>query len=294
MMYSASFRNICLLLACTFCLIQADASGTNYFSPDNILRFAAHLFDDGDFLRAAGEYQRYLFSSGTLPEHADSVYFKVGECYRLSSDYTRAIEQYGNTIEKFPESRLYDDCYYMMSLCYFFTGKHDESIHILHDQMSGTATEPSMLRMRQLTAANYLFQRQWQAVPTLFSTDSFYNKITSNLINYAHEGQQLPRKNSTLAGLYSAIIPGTGKFYCGRTIDGIQSLATVGVLGWQSYTGFRDNGIASLKGWIFGVIGGIFYLGNIYGSVVAAEIHNEEQEEVFLHKIRVFVNVNFN
>lgn len=278
---------------CICCLAYTSTPDLDYYSPENILRFAGYLFNDGDFIRAAGEYQRYLFSFDTLPARADTVFFKIAECFRLSGMHQRAIEQYQKNIDNFEQSPLNNECVYKISLCFLLLGQHDESLLLLRNRIPATVNAQAELHM-QLTAANFLFQRQWQAAIDIFSANSSSNKVTSHLLNYAQQGQQLPRKNSPLAGVYSAIIPGTGKFYCGRTIDGIQSLATVGVLGWQAYTGFRDDGVGSAKGWIFGVIGGVFYLGNIYGSIVAADIYNEEQEERLLQKIRLFVNVNFN
>ncbi|MEJ2567876.1 MAG: hypothetical protein P8Z50_03225 [candidate division WOR-3 bacterium] len=68
---------------------------------------------------------------------------------------------------------------------------------------------------------------------------------------------------------------------------------TVGITGWQAYEGFKADGVHSVKGWIFGVVGGIFYLGNIYGSVVAADIYNEEQEVFFRLSVNKYLNENF-
>ena len=290
---SAPRKCVYMLVICLCFGSHADSPDLDYYSPDNIVRFAGYLFNDGDFVRAAGEYQRYLFSFDTFPDRADSVFFKIAECYRLSGMYQRAIEQYQKTIDTFEQSTLNDECVYNISLCLLLLGQHDKSLLLLHNRIPATVNKQAELHMH-LTGTNYLFQRQWQAAIDIFTTDSSSNKITYHMLNYAQQGLQLPRKNSALAGIYSAVIPGTGKFYCGRTLDGIQSLATVGVLGWQSYTGFRDDGAGSVKGWIFGAIGGVFYLGNIYGSIVAAEIYNEEQEERLVQKIRVFVNVNFN
>ena len=35
----------------------------DYYTPENVRKFADFLYEQGDYLRAAGEYQRYLFSS---------------------------------------------------------------------------------------------------------------------------------------------------------------------------------------------------------------------------------------
>jgi len=141
-------------------------------------------------------------------------------------------------------------------------------------------------------AVNHLQQREWTEAIDLLNVSNDTEPITIKLASFATSGQQLPRKNKILAGFFSTVIPGAGKFYCNRPFDGVQSLATTGILGWQTYDGFHKDGIHSVKGWIFGVIGGIFYLGNIYGSVVAADIHNVEQEKRLFTEIQVFVNVS--
>jgi TM2 domain-containing membrane protein YozV len=81
-----------------------------------------------------------------------------------------------------------------------------------------------------------------------------------------------------LAGTLSAIIPGTGRIYAGRLTDGLYSLLVIGTTGWQAYEGFQDDGVRSTRGWIYGAVCGFFYLGNVYGSVVAVKIHNDRLE----------------
>jgi TM2 domain-containing membrane protein YozV len=113
------------------------------------------------------------------------------------------------------------------------------------------------------------------------------------LLTFLEKGENLPRKSAFVSGMFSTVIPGAGKFYCGRPMDGIHSLITVGITGWQAYEGFSEDGSHSVKGWIFGVLGGIFYLGNIYGSVVAADIYNQEQDVIFKISVNKYLNENF-
>ncbi|MCD5383470.1 hypothetical protein LR066_01750 [candidate division WOR-3 bacterium] len=92
-------------------------------------------------------------------------------------------------------------------------------------------------------------------------------------------------KSPAIAGLLSSVVPGAGKIYSGRSIDGIQSFITVGAAALQAYLGFRKDGIRSIRGWISSSVGVVFYLGNIYGSVIAARIHNEEKRDALLFQI---------
>ncbi|MDI6839986.1 MAG: tetratricopeptide repeat protein [bacterium] len=84
----------------------------------------------------------------------------------------------------------------------------------------------------------------------------------------------LPYKSPLVAGFSSAIIPGTGRAYSGRLGDGIFSfIFTIGsfTLSCQYYrTKDYPQSVA------LGLIGALFYLGDIYGSVVGAELYNEK------------------
>ena len=102
---------------------------------------------------------------------------------------------------------------------------------------------------------------------------------------YAEEGKALPSKSPLLAGFLSTVLPGSGRIYVGRLNDALLTVFFLGVLGWSTYDGFSENGVSSRKGWTFGTLGGIFYLGNIYGSVVAAQTHNRRTEATFLATI---------
>jgi TM2 domain-containing membrane protein YozV len=269
----------------------ADSLPVDYYSPDNILRFADYLFRSEDYMRAVGEYQRYLFSFDSCPVNADTIMHKTAECYRLNDDYATAVKHYSEIVNTFPNSALIHEVRFKTSLCHYLLDNYTESMTELGKIDSDYGNKTSDVRVDHLRAANFIHQKDWNlAMSTLRNrTDS----VSIQLTQYAHAGAQLPRKSKTLAGLYSAIIPGSGKFYCGRTLDGIQSLATTTVLGWQAYDGFHADGTRSAKGWIFGILGGIFYLGNIYGSVVAADIHNEEHEEALFQKVRLYVTITF-
>lgn len=268
----------------------------NYYSPENIYRFAYYLYKEGDYLRAANEFQRYLFIFDSIPVNGDSIFYIIGLCYRLAGVYPKAIDYFQRVIENYRSSLLLPNCYYQIALIYYLNKEYDKSIRFINSHRSLTNQNDIKLKMDQLIVFNYILEKKWDhAVSFINNLDTATKKdsIIFQLVNYIEEWKKLPRKNEFLAGLFSSIIPGTGKVYCNRGWDGFFSLITIGTMCWQAYNGFRKEGTKSIKGWIFGSVATIFYVGNIYGSVVAAKIYNEEKEEKFFSKIKLSIDGNF-
>ena len=274
-------------------LLPADSLTIEYHSPENIKRFADFLYEQEEFQRAAGEYQRYLFSVDTLPVDTDPVLFRIGQCFRRSNECERAITYFQNVIDDRPDAALIQQAQYQIALCYFLMERYEESNVYLLSLQPDTVERIIKNDMQHLHALNMIQLKQWDNAFITLSGIEPKNKTTSDLFKFAYTGQHLPRKSKTLAGVYSTIVPGLGKLYCNRKVDALQSFFSTAILGWQAYDGFHKDGVSSLKGWIFGTIGGLFYLGNIYGSVVAAEIYNEEHEAQLLSTIKVYLNVHF-
>jgi tetratricopeptide (TPR) repeat protein len=265
-------------LFCILYLVSSSYGGSSeeidHYSPENILKFAEHLYQERDYLRAAGEYQRYLFYSrqnassplwergarGDLkPQDASSTLYKIGLSYRQAGDTERAISFFRKIATEHPESQ------------FRFAASLDEA---------GNSDERGKLQV--LAGFNYLHQRRWRDAEYILKSVAFkdenLNHISSGLRTSAREGISLPRKNPILAGLFSAVLPGMGKIYCKQYGDGLYSLILTGVTALLAWDGFRENGVRSVKGWLFGSVGVVFYAGNVYGSAVAARIYSRRLE----------------
>ncbi len=258
---------------------------TDYYSPVNVLKFAEYLFEEGDYLRAAGEYQRYLFFS---PQDADMTIYRIGLCYRLAGDRKRAIDFFRKVATGETESGLRFAASYQIAYSYFLSDQYENSIQYLDQALRDTEDADEQGKLRLLTAFNYLHQRRWQDAEhvLVFSfRDDSLNQTASSLRESARTGMALPRRNPLLAGLLSAVVPGVGKIYCKQYGDGLYSLFLTGVTGLLAWDGFRENGIHSARGWIFGSMCGIFYAGNVYGSAVTARVYNHHLETDLLKRL---------
>jgi hypothetical protein len=87
-------------------------------------------------------------------------------------------------------------------------------------------------------------------------------------------------KNPALAAAASALVPGLGKVYAGELAEGISSFLTVGSFAAITAENWAKHGLKNWKTILFGAMGAVFYIGNIYGSYISVSIHNEELKDV--------------
>ena len=260
----------------------ADSPPIDYYQPANIRKFADYLYAQGDYLRAAGEYQRYLFSQSTA--FGNDVLRRIAESYRLGGQPDRALQ----FLQTRPDSNLVR---YELGATYFLIGRYDESVRFLKESQDLFQGEDYRWKSQLLIGMNKLMQKRWES--TIQHFDQFDLSGAPEVVGhrasmykrYAEDGRDLPSKSPLLAGFLSTALPGSGRFYVGRSNDALLTVFLLGVLGWGAYDGFSENGVSSRKGWTLGTMGGIFYLGNIYGSVVAAQQHNQRTEAAFLATI---------
>jgi tetratricopeptide (TPR) repeat protein len=276
-----------LFFCSCLCVFSDDI---NYYSPENILKFADYLYQQGDYERSAKEYERYMLSS---PQESDKALYKVGLCYRHAEDSNEAISVFQKIINDYPnedrKSEILSDlkfsANYQISYSYFISGKYKESQNHVSNLLKDDLTIIQRRKLEIMLALNYLKQRQWQSANKLFdislsesSQNQAIDRILADLQKLSLDGINRKHKSRFLASLMSAIVPGTGKIYCKQYGNGFFSFITVSSTGFLAYKGFEESGMRSAKGWIFGSLFAVFYAGNIYGSGISALAYNDQIE----------------
>ena len=99
--------------------------------------------------------------------------------------------------------------------------------------------------------------------------------------------ENLDYRSPALAGIFSAVIPGSGKMYVGEWGDGITGLLLTGLFAFLAYDNFKAD--HTTRAWIFTGIGTFFYAGNIYGSISSAQIFNARINFEFQNGIKLFL-----
>ena len=278
-----------ILLKTAFLSVANAEESFAYYSPENVLKFADALYAQGDYLRAADEYQRYLFFH---PQESAPIHYKIAVCYRFGGKTEQAIQGFEALLQTYPESQFASRSYYQIGATYFLQGQFERSVQFLDEALPRITDARQYAEAEQLIGLSYLRQKRWAEASEVFKMLQGSDVIqvrekAGRYHNYAEKGADLPTRSPFLAGAFSTIVPGTGRLYTGRFSDTLTTLFTIGITGWQAYDGFRRDGLSSVKGWTLGTLCGIFYVGNIYGSVISARVYNRHITDEFLATLSI-------
>ncbi len=261
----------------------------DYYAPENVRKFADFLYEQGDYLRAVGEYQRYLFYQ---PGKSEETRYRIALCYRFAGQTEQAIQNFQVLLRAYPEGRFTSQAYYQIGATYFLHDQFEQSVGFLHEVLPHITNARQHAEAEQLIGLSYLMQKQWSEAGQVFKTlqGSEVDSVSQKAVvyhSYAEKGADLPTRSPFLSGVLSTIVPGAGRLYTGRVSDAFTSLFIVGLTGWQAYEGFQRDGLSSVKGWTLGTLSGIFYVGNIYGSVISARVYNRRVADEFLTTLSI-------
>ena len=261
----------------------------DYYAPENVRKFADFLYEQGDYLRAAGEYQRYLFYQ---PRESEEMRYRIALCYRFAGQTERSIQNFQILLRTHPESRFTSHAYYQIGATYFLQDQFEQSAQFLREVLPHVTDARQHAEAEQLIGLSYLMQKQWSEAGEVFKTlqRSGIPSVSQKAAmyhSYAKNGAGLPTRSPFLAGALSTVVPGAGRLYTGRFSDALTSLFIVGLTGWQAYDGFQRDGLSSVKGWTLGTLSGIFYVGNIYGSIISARVYNRRVADEFLTTLSI-------
>jgi TM2 domain-containing membrane protein YozV len=262
------------------CAAVASTAAPDYYSPASILLFADHLFQEQDYLRAAYEYERYLFMQGAEDPLTQEILYRAGKSFQCAGEYLRSLDLFGRLLESTVSLAERDRVIYEIGLSYFRMEQYGDSLSFLQTHPGGSSAPDAVL----LSSANLMMLGQWRKAEEVLKSCS--TSLAEPLREIARDWSSMRRRSPLLAGILSSFVPGLGKIYAGEFGDGIQSLAFIGLFGKLSFLSFRSEGIDSIRGWIYASAGTVLHVGNIYGSVVSAGRFNSLQEETLLQDVR--------
>jgi TM2 domain-containing membrane protein YozV len=254
-------------------LVYPQTSNFDFHSPENIKKFADHLFCEGDYLRAVEQYE--LINEKL---ENDTIEFKMMLGYSELGLYSKSNELIKSCNY---QSVFYSDFYLLSLKNELIVEKHE------FDYPSIPSFDSSQWKsFGRLFAISMLYADE-PVVPKetffpIFEKDE--QEAVSLLYDYRFDP---PYKSPALAGILSTVIPGSGKMYVGEWGDGITALVATGLFAFLAYDNFRAD--HTTRAWIFTGLGAYFYAGNIYGSVGSAQIFNARIDFDFSYGLNLFL-----
>lgn len=239
-------------------------------------KYAEYLFSSHQHALAAEEYERLVFFDSS------NIGFKYNliKSYRLSGDLNSGIRRiysfYGNSLDTMPQ---------ILATEYVKIQLLSDSLPVVTNFIQ-RKNKLSLENKAVFQSCNLLLSGEYNRASLLAKEAAADNSaFPAEIIILADKAAKIKLKNPFLAGSFSAIIPGSGKFYTRNWSDGVLSMLFVVGNAWQAYRGFNEHGIKSGYGWVFASLSASFYIGNVFGSVKAAKRYNKNKKNEIDNKV---------
>lgn len=250
-----------------------------------VRRFADHLFARGDYYRAIGEYQRYLFLAPDAPDRTGAR-LAIGRAYLAGGRAADAAAYFTALAATEPDPSIAAAWRYQAGLAHLA----DEDFATAARELEAAADGLPGYRGRALTLRGFALaaadrDEEAVAVLELAAAEPDAGRLAPALADeLARRDELVAHRSPTLAGILSAVLPGAGHAYVGDLGLGLTALAWNGLFAWGLYETI-DAELWGLTA-VLGVLEALFYGGTVTGSVAAAHKFNRDARLNHLDDLR--------
>ncbi|HEY1098672.1 MAG TPA: tetratricopeptide repeat protein [Myxococcota bacterium] len=242
------------------------------------LRFADHLFGDGDYYRAISEYRRYLFVSKGRGDDAPRAALAIGEALARGEQWDAAGRQLDGVATRTLDMDVRRTALFGAARAYLEDGRPE----LAKPRFRLLVADPDAEPMLQQTSRMLLgwghfdageIDKAREVFSSIAASDSPFAKDAAGVVASIDKRGELDTKDPIVAALLS-IVPGAGHMYLGQWGTGFTSLAwntlfiVAAVSAWLS----GDWGVAAVL--TFAELG--WYSGSMFGAVAGAFRHNRD------------------
>ncbi len=291
-------RRLVILIAATylltcFCqqaLLADELSIVKHLAnQDHQYDFAQTLLAKGHFIKAAGEFDRFVFFFPNDPR-AHKARYQAAQAYFKGARYEDAVIACKTVIEKKPDAMATAPFYLLLARTRIKQEDFNQALITLHNFLSIYKDPAIRDEARYLGAWIFIQTAQWPKALTWLKAISDQNREAYSvepLTERLADINTIPQKRPRLAG-FLAVVPGLGHLYSGRYQDALTAFVLNGLTIWSSYEAFEDDhpGLGSL----LGLVSLNLYVGNIYSAVNSAHQFNRRANERFIRSLTPFTN----
>lgn len=284
----------CVLLCIFIALSQPSAVLSKQITIDSEdqLRFALQTMERGQYLRAVGEFERFIHFFPE-DEKVPEAYYLVGVCYLRGKKYDSARKVFEEVNKRYSSSAIGGRALFLLGEAYFKEGLFADAEPFFKKVIEAYShlelKNAALYRM----GWNQMKEDKWQEASDTFmrvENSSPLYPSAQDLSRLSLKGEDLSYKNPTSAGIMAGVLPGLGHAYCNRYKDGVVALLLNGITIWAAIEAFDED---------LEVLGGIltflelgWYAGNIYSAVNSAHKHNRKVKNDFRRGLPDLLNLN--
>ncbi|HEX9868816.1 MAG TPA: tetratricopeptide repeat protein, partial [Candidatus Tectomicrobia bacterium] len=249
--------------------------------------FAQTLYAAGEYYRAIGELQRFLFFQ---PDHplASEAHLTIGLAYFCGERWLQAFEVFRQVTRATPDASIRAEAALWMAETRARGGDQVEAARLYQELIRQYPGSAIAQRAAYLIGWGYLRQRRWTDAREAFAQvdeKSPYRASGERLAAALDSPPELPQRSPTVARLLSTVLPGAGQLYTGHTVDGLIGLGLHGAL-IAGTTGAVMAGLEGAAG-ISAFFTWGFYQTQMTNAAVLAQDFNLQAEERFLGQLAV-------
>jgi tetratricopeptide (TPR) repeat protein len=262
-------------------------------TPEKILSFADHLFDQADYYRAITEYERLIFF---YPDHplARTAKYQIALSYSKGDKFDQAIQRFRTLSDEYPNEETGKEALFMLGETYYRKKDYAQAIDVLERFQAiypaDARRDSAMIRI----GWSYLRQGDWRQASEEFQkvpADSAVRPHAEGLAADVKAFPEIPNKSPYLAAGLSTVLPGAGQLYVGRPVDAAVSFMLNGLFIWATVEAFQNNN--NVTGAILLFFESGWYLGNIYNAASSAHKYNHRAEQDFLDRLSNQYSVSY-
>jgi hypothetical protein len=243
------------------------------------LAFARYLATNKQYADEVFVLESLLHANIKAIEQLDSVHYLLATAYYNTKILDTASFHFGRVSQNTQD--LHTPSVFWQSYLMNHLGQADQGRSLL-EQYYPEASKFKDLKNFQL-AGNALLRRKYD------DFDQYQQYFNGNHYQFSQQEIQLQAlkeglhahkyKSPLLAGLMSAIVPGSGKIYAAKVGQGLATIMATTIMGIQTYESHRKEGPGSPRFIIYASLLSSFYIANIWGSVVSVNVRKREFDD---------------
>jgi hypothetical protein len=234
-------------------------------------------------------YEKHLEQVDTIQYDSDLLLFFIGKSFYDQQKFDSSI----NYLKRVKNGDHYLESKFLIGLNSVFVDDLKTAKEVL-DSSDFRTDEMTNLKYFELSGISLLerdFKSYNEFNNQIFKNYYFFQKERESLQQIENDLKSYNEKSPFLAGLYSAILPGAGKFYAGKKGQGIYSFVISSLLALQAYESYQKAGPKSGRFIIYGSLFSLFHIGNVWSSALSVKKYNDEFYEAVDYRIKLDLRI---